>query len=138
MLKTNLLHPEILQALGSNGHGARVLISDGNYPATTGAPVNAKRVFLNLSPGILNVTDVLKVLVDYIPIESVTVLTPPDGADQPIYSEFKEILGQDIPFNKLKRMEFYAEAKLPDTCLVIATGEKRRFANILLTIGVIK
>jgi RbsD / FucU transport protein family. len=33
MLKTRLLHPEILAALGEAGHGAQVLIADGNYPS---------------------------------------------------------------------------------------------------------
>ena len=36
MLKTKLLHPEILAVLGSNGHGSRVLVADGNYPFATG------------------------------------------------------------------------------------------------------
>jgi len=36
------------------------------------------------------------------------------------------------------RMEFYEKVKEPETTLVIATGEQRRFANLLLTIGVIK
>ena len=35
MLKTNLLHPEILSALGSNGHGSMLLIADGNFPFST-------------------------------------------------------------------------------------------------------
>jgi L-fucose mutarotase/ribose pyranase (RbsD/FucU family) len=30
MLKTPVLHPEILYALGSAGHLGRILISDGN------------------------------------------------------------------------------------------------------------
>ena len=39
MLKTRLLHPEILNALARAGHGSRVLIADGNYPfATEAAP----------------------------------------------------------------------------------------------------
>jgi L-fucose mutarotase len=138
MLKTKLLHPEILQALGSNGHGARVLITDGNYPASTGVPSTAKKVFLNLAPGKLLVTDVLTTIAEYIPIESATVMIPPDGSDQPIFQEFGEILGDDVPLEKIKRFEFYDKAKSPDTCLVIATGEVRRFANILLTIGVVK
>ncbi len=138
MLKTKLLHPEILQALGSNGHGAKVLISDGNYPATTGVPQTAKKVFLNLAPGMLSVVDVLSVVSQTIPVESALVMTPPDGAEQPIHKEFKEILGNDVPLVSTKRFEFYTEAKSPDTCLVIATGEIRRFANILLTIGVVK
>lgn len=138
MLKTNLLHPEILNALASNGHGSMLLIADGNYPFTTGVNERAKKVFLNLSPGILTVTDVLKVLKEAIPVESYFVMTPPDGAQQPIHEEFLNILGEGIPVEKLKRFEFYSKSMSPDTFLVIATGEKRRFANILLVTGVIK
>jgi L-fucose mutarotase len=32
VLTTRLLHPQILAALGEAGHGATVLIADGNYP----------------------------------------------------------------------------------------------------------
>ena len=35
MLKLPVLHPEILSALASAGHLAKVLISDGNYPHNT-------------------------------------------------------------------------------------------------------
>jgi L-fucose mutarotase len=138
MLKTQLLHPEILQALAANGHGATILISDGNYPATTGAPASAKKVFLNFSPGMLNVTDILKVLSEIIPIESYSVMVPPDKSQQSIHKEFIEILGEDIPATSLLRFDFYEQALLPQTCLVIATGEQRIYANILLTIGVVK
>ena len=45
MLKTRLLHPQILEALGEAGHGARVLIADGNYPlATQSNPAGRRRV----------------------------------------------------------------------------------------------
>jgi L-fucose mutarotase len=138
MLKTNLLHPEILSALGSNGHGSRLLIADGNYPFTTGVPEKAQKVFLNLSPGMFSVTDVLKVIHDAVPIESYLVMLPPDEPHQAIHDEFSDILGKDIPVRKVKKSDFYSEAKSPDTCLVIATGEIRRFANILITIGVVK
>jgi L-fucose mutarotase len=37
-----------------------VLISDGNYPHTTGSNPAATRVFLNLAPGVLTVTEILK------------------------------------------------------------------------------
>ena len=37
----------------------------------------------------------------------------------------------------LERFAFYDEAKKEDCCLVIATGEQRIYANILLTIGVV-
>ncbi len=138
MLKTKLLHPEILAVLGSNGHGSRILIADGNYPFTTGVPEKAKKVFLNLSPGMFSVTDVLKVINDAVPIESYLVMLPPDGTHQDIHDEFSGILGESIPVTKVKRFDFYEEARSPDTCLVIATGEIRRFANILITVGVVK
>lgn len=138
MLKTKLLHPEILSALGSNGHGSRILIADGNFPFSTCPQNTAKKVFLNLAPGLVRVTDVLDVLKDYIPIESAMVMIPPDDSIQSIHSEFEDILGPSNPLKKIKRFEFYEEVKSPDTCLVIATGETKRFANILLVVGVVK
>lgn len=138
MLKTKLLHPEILEALGSNGHGSKLLIADGNYPFTTGVSENTKKVFLNLAPGMFSVPDVLKVIKEMIPIESYLMMLPPDESPQSIHDEFLNILGQDTPATKVKKSDFYREARSSDTFLVIATGEIRRFANILITIGVIK
>lgn len=138
MLKTRLLHPEILQALASNGHGAKVLIADGNFPISTCTPMSSKKVFLNLAPGLMTVTDVLKVLKEYIPIESVMVMVPKDELSQSIHKEFIHIIGDPINITALKRFEFYEQAKSSDVCLAIATGETRRFANLLLEIGVVK
>lgn len=138
MLKIKLLHPEILSILGSNGHGARILIADSNFPFSTCPPPTAKKVFLNFAPGMLRVNDVLTILKDYIPIETAIVMMPPDESIQTIHLEFEEILGTEYPLKKLKRFEFYEEVKSNDTCLVIATGETKRFANILLVIGVVK
>lgn len=138
MLKTKLLHPEILSALGSNGHGSRILIADGNYPFTTGVPEKARKVFLNLAPGMFSVPDVLKIINDAIPIESYLIMLPPDETPQSIHDEFLNILGDSIPVTKVKRFDFYNEARSADTFLVIATGEIRRFANILITVGVVK
>ena len=64
-------------------------------------------------------------------------MVPPDENILDIHSEYAEILGNDIPLKKLKRFEFYNEVRSDDTCLVIATGETRRFANILLVTGVV-
>lgn len=135
MLKTNLLHPEILLVLGSNGHGARVLIADANFPFGTGVPAGCKKVFLNLSPDMLRVTDVLAVIRDFIPIEAAFFMSPPDEKAQPIHEEFIELLGDALPVTKEKRAGFYREAGSEHTCLLIATGDTRRFANILLVIG---
>jgi len=135
MLKTQLLHPEILAALGGAGHGSKVLIADGNFPFGTGANLEAKRVYLNLAPGLLTVTDVLRVLVEAMPIEAAEVMQPPAG-EPPIFVEFRALL-PNMELKKLGRFEFYGTAREKDTALVIATGEQRIYANILLTIGVV-
>ena len=39
---------------------------------------------------------------------------------------------------EIERFKFYEVAGTPDVCLTIATGEQRIYANLLLTIGVVK
>ena len=136
MLKTALLHPEILHALGSAGHGSRVLISDGNYPHTTGSYSGAAKVFLNLAPGLLTATDVLRVVAQAIPIEAAHVMATADGSEPPIWNEFREILPHN-PLELIERFAFYETASQSNVALVIATGEQRIYANVLLTIGVV-
>jgi L-fucose mutarotase len=136
MLTTRLLHPGILQALGEAGHGAQVLIADGNYPLRTRSNPAARRVYLNLAPGLVTVTDVLGALVDTIPVEAAHVMGP-DTPDEPsIFAEFRALLpGTEL--QRLGRFPFYDLARGPDLALAIATGEERIYANLLLTIGVV-
>ena len=136
MLKTRLLHPGILEALGEAGHGAQVLIADGNYPLRIRSNDAARRVYLNLAPGLVSVTDVLRALVDAIPIEAAHVMSPDDGIDPAIFAEFQTLLG-GIELERLGRFPFYDAARGPDVALAIATGEQRLYANLLLTIGVV-
>ena len=136
MLRGTLIHPEILETLGRAGHGTKVLIADGNYPFTTGAHPRAKRVFLNLRPGLVSATDVLGVLAGAIPIEAAEVMMPP-GDEPAIFDEFRRLLPADLGLAPLERFAFYAAARDENVDLVIATGEERVYANILLTIGVV-
>jgi L-fucose mutarotase len=137
MLKYELLHPEILAALGAAGHGSKVLIADGNYPFSTGAHQNARHVYLNLAPGLVKVTDVLRVLVGAIPIEAADVMVPESRKEPAVFQEFRATLPADVQLKRLGRFEFYNAARDSDTALVIATGEQRIYASILLTIGVV-
>jgi L-fucose mutarotase len=136
MLKSKLLHPTILGALGASGHGSAVLIADGNYPFNTGANPAAERVYLNLMPGVLGVPDVLQALVTAIPVEAAHVMIPDDGPQPPIFAEFRNLLpGLDLMVHE--RFAFYEMARQSDVSLVIATGEQRVYANLLLVIGVV-
>lgn len=136
MLKSKLLHPQILSTLGASGHGSEVLLADGNYPFLTGANPAAERIYLNVAPGLLTVTQILEVLVTAIPVEAAHVMVPPDAAEPSIFGEFRSLLPQ-IELEKLGRFEFYDRSKSSNVSLIIATGEQRVYANILLTIGVV-
>ena len=146
MLKTPIIHPQILAALGRAGHSSKILIADGNYPHHTKRGPNADIVFLNFAPGMMNVTDVLAGIANTVPIELAEVMEPMrTGAyamknDPPIFEEFRKILkarNATLELNKLERFAFYDAAGSKDVTLTIATGEQKIYANILLTIGVV-
>ncbi len=147
MLKSKLIHPQILAALARAGHSSKVLISDGNYPHWTRRGPNAEVVYLNLSPGRPSVTEVLDVLLSAIPVELAEVMdyarTGPYAlpSDPEIWTEFSATFKNhqvDLPLAKVERFKFYDLASSPDVCLTIATGEQRIYANLLLSIGVVK
>ncbi len=138
MIINRLQHPDILLALGRAGHGSCVLIADGNYPVSTHSPASAAKVFLNLRRGLVRVADVLEVLRDTIPIEHATVMATRDGQPAPIHQELFKLLPAGVPTRSLSPAEFYSVVNQPLTALVIATGEEQCFANILITIGVVK
>jgi len=143
MLKSRLLHPQIIAALARGGHSSKVLISDGNFPHWTRKGPNAEVVYLNLTPGLPTVTQVLDVLLSAIPIEAAEVMdyarTGPYALtqDPPIWDEFRPLVAP-VELTKIERFAFYDLAQSSDTILTIATGEQRIYANLLLTIGVVK
>lgn len=147
MLQGKLIHPQILGALGRAGHGSKVLLSDGNYPHVTKKGSNAELVYLNLAPGQFGVCDVLKVLTTAIPIEKAEIMavakTGPYAMakDPEIWNDFRALLADTDckgDLNSIEKPEFYAAGASSDVCLCIATGEQRIYANLLLTIGVVR
>lgn len=147
MLKTQLLHPTILEALGRAGHGSKVLIADGNYPASTTLGPRATLVSLNLSPGVVTCTQILEALCTAVPIEAAATMdyarSGPYALSEapPIWAEFRQILsaaGVPAELEPLERMAFYAAAAAPDVCLTIASADQRIYANLMLTLGVVK
>ena len=147
MLKTSLIHPDILRALGRAGHGSQILIADGNYPAGTTLGPNAELVSLNLAPGIVNGTQALEAVASAVPIEAAAVMQTlkkgPHAMPEPppIWAEFSAILaaaGFTDGLQEIERFAFYQAGRGPDVALSIATAEQRTYANILLTIGVVQ
>jgi L-fucose mutarotase len=137
MLRTKLIHPEILAALAAAGHGSQVLVSDGNFPHATATPPGARRVYLNLSPGRVTVTEVLEAVAATVPLEAAAVMRPHDADAPAVLDEYRALLPPGTPVEVVERSAFYELTRRPDVTLAVATGDRRLYANLLLTIGYI-
>ena len=145
MLKHELLHPQINAVLGRAGHSAKVLIADGNFPASSACGPKAEVVSLNLSPGVVNAAQVLRAIVSALPIEKADVMMyHTEGpfalpGEPPVWSEFRQIFREaklELELTPIERFEFYRTVSQPDHVLTIQTAEQQKFGNVLLTIGV--
>ncbi|QDT65480.1 RbsD/FucU family protein [Calycomorphotria hydatis] len=144
MLKTPLLHPEILRVVANAGHHARILIADGNYPGATKKGPNAELVPLQLSPGIPTVTDVLKALLPILPVDGIHTMGIPEDdpyaaeGEPPVWSEYRDILGElqvSLELKPILKWDFYKEVESPDHILTIQTADQALWANVLLVVG---
>jgi L-fucose mutarotase len=145
MLKHRLIHPKINEVLGRAGHHGKVLIADGNYPASSTLGPRAELVSLNLSPGIVTCSQVLAALVSAIPIEAAHTMQPETSGpyvipgDPPPWTEYRTIFreaGIQVSLQPIEKFEFYKTVNTPDHVLTIQTADQQRYANLLLTIGV--
>jgi L-fucose mutarotase len=145
MLKHKLIHPQINEILGRAGHHARVLIADGNYPASSTLGPNAQLVSLNLSPGIVSCTQVLTALVSAIPIDHAFTMLPETSGpyamreDPPVWAQYRQVFkeaGMPLELEPIEKWEFYKRVNTTDHVLTIQTADQHLFANLLLAIGV--
>lgn len=145
MLKHQLIHPKINEIIGRAGHHGMILIADGNYPASSKKGPNAELVSLNLSPGVVTCTQVLRAVLSAVPIEAVnTMMYETRGQyalteDPPVWEEYRSVLresGLALTLEPIEKWNFYEAVATPDHVLTVQTADQQRFANILLTIGV--
>lgn len=145
MLKHTLIHPTINAILGTAGHHAKILIADGNYPASTKKGPNAELVCLNLSPGVVNCSQVLEAVLSAVPVDAVNTMmyTPDDpytlDGDPPVWDDYRRIVkaaGLGLELAPIPKWDFYKAVETPDHVLTILTADQQRFANVLLSVGV--
>lgn len=144
MLKTTLLHPEILRVVAGAGHHAKILIADGNYPASTKRGPHATVVSLNLAPGIVTVSQVLRTLLTAVPVDHVNTMGIPTDdpyarqGEPPVWAEYRSILadsGLPLKLEPVLKWDFYQHVESPDHVLTIQTADQSLWANVLLTVG---
>lgn len=143
MLKTTLLHPEILRICARAGHHSMVLIADGNYPAATKRGPQSELVCLQLSPGIPTVAQVLQALLAALPVDALNTMgIPADDpyakyGEPPAWAEYRRLAQEaGVPAPQpISKWDFYKAVESPDHVLTIQTADQALWANVLLTVG---
>ncbi len=144
MLKHELIHPEINAVLGRAGHHSKILIADGNYPASTKMGPNAELICMNLTPGVITCSQALKAILSAIPIDEVNTMGIPDDdpyakhGPPPVWAEYQQILsdcGMEVELTPIQKWDFYDAVASDDHVLTIQTADQALWANVLLTVG---
>ena len=144
MLKHQLTHPGINHVLGRAGHHSKILIADGNYPASTKKGPNAEVICLNLSPGVVTVAQVLRAILSAVPVDAVNSMgIPPDDpyareGEPPVWEQYRQVLkdaGSPLPLVPISKWDFYKAVESGDHVLTVQTADQSLWANVLLTMG---
>ncbi|MEX2212813.1 MAG: RbsD/FucU family protein [Phycisphaeraceae bacterium] len=145
MLKTKLIHPQILSALAGAGHHGSILIADGNYPASSKKGPNAELVHLNLMPGLVTCNQVLEAILSVAPVEQInTMMYELEGQyalteDPPVWAEYRATIDTaklKLKLEPIEKWAFYDAVATADHILTVQTGDQQRYANVLLHLGV--
>jgi len=133
-----VLGPELLAILRAMGHGDEIVIADSNFPAAA----NAKRL---LRADGISGTRLARAIAAIMPIDDfvpnaafrMAVTGKPDEIP-PIIHEFAAILkdsGYKGGIEPIERFAFYDRAK--EAYAIVATGEQRIWANLILKKGIV-
>ncbi len=138
-----VISPELLKALAEMGHGDELVIADGNFPCHS---VGKNSIVVRADGH--GVPELLDAILELIPLDTYTEnpvalmeIVKGDTCGTPeIWGDYESILKKHEPNHHavefIERFAFYERAK--GAYLIIATGEKAIYANILLKKGVVK
>ena len=144
MLKNipKILSPELLKVLCEMGHGDRLVISDGNFPAESMGK-NAKVIRMDGH----GVPELLDAILQLFPLDTyvekpvgLMEVVPGDPVETPIWNTYFDTVQKydargENAVQYIERFAFYDAAK--EAYAIIATGESALYANILLQKGVV-
>lgn len=136
-----ILSPELLCALDQMGHGDELVIADGNFPCHS---VGKNSIVIRADGH--GVPEILDAILQLFPLDTYTEkpvglmeVVKGDNVETPIWDVYEDILNKHEPAHHdieyIERFHFYERAK--GAYLIISTGEKALYANILLKKGVV-
>ena len=133
-----VISPELMKILMEMGHGDEIVLSDANFPASA----CAKRLLRCDGTGIVELLGAILAFfpLDYAVEQPVCVMDVPPGVPYKpeILESYRALIGKydkRTSFEAVGRFEFYERAKT--SYAIVATGERARFANIILKKGII-
>ncbi|GFI47990.1 L-fucose mutarotase [Lachnospiraceae bacterium] len=137
-----ILSPELLKTLCEMGHGDRIVIADGNFPAES---MGKDAIVVRMDGH--GICEVLEAVLQLFPLDTyvehpfnLMQVMPGDTVETPIWDKYQEILKGADPrgeeaIGQIERFAFYEEAR--KAYAIIATGEGALYANIMLQKGVV-
>ena len=135
----DILSPELLKILMEMGHGDELVIADGNFPAASYAQ-RLVRLDGHATPLLLDAILKLFPLDGFVdrPVTLMDVV-PGDNYNPEIWEVYLKIIQLHetnfSDFEMMERYAFYERAK--KAYAIAATGEKARYANIILKKGLL-
>lgn len=132
-----ILTGDLLKILQDMGHGDEIVVTDANFPA---AAVAQRLVQL---PGIA-ADRTVEAILSLFPLDDfveapAAAMAAPDGRPE-IYGDFDRLLeaanGSAVTIEEIDRFDFYDRSKA--AYAVVATGERRLYANLILKKGVLR
>lgn len=138
----HILSPQLLAALDALGHGDELVLADGNFPAqSVGRNALVVRADGHGVPALLDAVLTLMPLDQYTEKPAALMaVVPGDDCTPTIWDEYRALLakhGEDpAAVEMIERFAFYERAK--HASVIVATGEKAIYANILLKKGVVR
>lgn len=123
-----LLHPELAKAFATLGHTDTILVTDAGFPI----PADAHRIDLGLRPGLVDVRDVLRVVLDQVFVEE-AVFAPELKSHHPtLYREVQTIFtGSGATFSQASHEQLCSDYA-PRAKFVIRSGSFEPWANFSL------
>lgn len=130
------ISPDLLKIICEMGHGDEIVLADANFPSAS----IAQR--LVRADGI-EIPELLSGILELFPLDQydntnfiLMEKCEGDTADVSVWSEYENILKKSNPeaeMSFIERFDYYERAK--KAYAVVATGERRQYANIILKKG---
>ena len=130
------ISPDLLKIICEMGHGDEIVLADANFPSASMAQRLVRADGIEIPKLLSGVLELFPL--DQYDSRNFILMEKCEGdeVDVSVWSEYKNILNKYCPETQMsfmERFDYYERAK--NAYAVVATGERRQYANIILKKG---